>query len=346
MLLPLLNLLVVLAAPAAAVQATSTADAALRTQVEVVNLLLANESADDFYVQGVAARDAEQIGPALIAFLAAFRLDDSRFEIAYEIARLFTAWDEPELGQSWLERAVAGGYWSEWRLQRDGVLAPLRTRPGFAELVQRARANYDAALPSLLGMTVVRRPAGSAPAEGWPLLVCLHGYGTDHNDLVSVAEVAATEGFVAITISGYQPVSPGRHAWPNEGPAIATYIKEVLEPFRSDPDCDAERVFTTGFSQGGLVATYLVATEPERFRGALPISPAGPLSVPAPHAARPLFVLYGAAEGAGVHDNVRRFRAEFEQRGGRVRVETHAGGHELPAGWSDAVRRGLTFLRD
>ena len=104
-----------------------------------------------------------------------------------------------------------------------------------------------------------------------------------------------------------------------------------------------------GFSQGGLVAAYLVASKPERFRGALPISPAGPLTVPAPQQAaegRPLFILYGSAEGAGVHANVRRFQQEFEAAGGRVQVETHPGGHSFPDNWSDVVTRGLTFLLD
>ncbi len=341
--------LLALASAAPAQEPVSAADAAMQARVEVVNLLIANDTADDFFAQGVLARDRNDIAPALIAFLTAFRMDDGRFDAAFEIARLFTAWDEEDLGWTWLGRAVDAGYWSEQQLQRDQVLVPIRRRAGFDDLLERVRENYKAALPKLRGQTEVRRPEGEAPAGGWPMLLCLHGYGTDHHDLVNLAEVAASQGFVAVTVCGYQPISPGRHAWPNEGPKIHAYLQGVLEPYRDDATCNADVVYTTGFSQGGLVATYLVATHPGQFRGALPISPAGPLKVPAPKkgaAARPLFILYGSAEGAGVKGNVQRFEREFEQVGGSVKIENHAGGHAFPDDWREVVRRGLNFLRD
>ena len=319
-----------------------------RAQVDVVNLLLTNETADDFFASGAAARDRNEIGPALIAFLTAYRLGDSRFDAAYEIARLFTAWDEADLGWTWLGTAIDKGYWSEANLVRDAVLSPLRAREGFAARLERVRANYKAALPDLRGRTEVRQPLGDAPRAGWPVLLCLHGYGTDHRDLVNLAEVGAARGFFAISVCGYEPIGPGRYAWPNKGPEIHNYLDGVLQQFSEKPECNTDVVYTTGFSQGGLVATYLVATHPERFHGALPISPAGPLSIPKLKQggeARPLFVLFGTAEGPRMQARVERFQKDFEQIGGRVSLNTHAGGHTFPEDWQATVERGLSFVR-
>ncbi|MFT7679413.1 MAG: putative esterase, partial [Planctomycetota bacterium] len=305
-------------------------ESGMQARIGVINQLVAGETADDFFAQGEAARDRNQIAPALIAFLTAYRMDHERFDAAFEVARLFTAWDEAELGWTWLGKSVDAGYWSESELGRDGLIASHRTRAGFGAMVARVRANYTAILPSLIGLTEVRVPEGEAPAGGWPMLLCLHGYGTDQRDLLNLAEVGASKGFYSVTICGFKPVSPGRYSWPNEGPAIAEYIHKTLAPYRENPACNAETIYTTGFSQGGLVATYLVASDPERYRGAIPISPAGPLIVPLPKEgapARPLFMLYGLAEGSGVKNNVTRFQGGFEQTGSRVQLVTHPAGH-------------------
>ncbi|MCP3915118.1 MAG: hypothetical protein GY711_06155 [bacterium] len=318
------------------------------TRVEVVNLLLTNESAQDFFERGCAARDREEISTALIAFLTAFRMDGSRNDAAFEIARLFLAWDEIDIGWTWLGHAVDAGYWSEERMRQDSLLAPLRQREGYRQLAARVRENYAKALPELRGQTLVRRPQGEAPAGGWPVLLCMHGYGTDHNDLSGLLEVGSAQGFLAISVAGYRPVSPGRHAWPNEGPAIHAYLQGVLKPYRQDPSANTDLVYTAGFSQGGLVATYLVSVHPELYSGAVPISPGGPLTVPRPadgKLARPLFLVYGSAEGPGVHGNVRRFRQGVEAAGGRAHVEVHGGGHVFPDNWREVFARGLNFVQ-
>ena len=319
-----------------------------RGQDEVINLLLSNETADDFFASGAAARDRNEIGPALVAFLTAYRMEDSRFDAPYEIARLFTARDEADLGWTWLGTAIDKGYWSEADLVRDRVLSPLRAREGFAAQLDRVRANYKAALPTLRGRTEVRQPSGEAPVGGWPVLLCMHGYGTDHRDLVSLAEVGAARGFYAISVCGYEPLGPGRYAWPNKGPEIYRYLDGVIQRFSDKPECNTDVVYTTGFSQGGLVATYLVATHPERFHGALPISPAGPLSIPKLKLGaevRPLFVLYGTGEGPRMQSRAEKLQKDFEEIGGRVSLNTHPGGHTFPADWQATVERGLSFVR-
>lgn len=323
-------------------------DGGMQARIDVINQLVANETADDFFAEGEAARDRNQIALALIAFLTAYRMDTGRFDAAFEVSRLFTAWGETELGWTWLGKAVDSGYWSEVELGRDPLFAPHRARREHAALVERIRANYQTALPGLRGLTEVRVPEGEAPEGGWPMLLCLHGYGVDQRDLLNLAEVGASKGFYAVTICGFQPVSPGRYSWPNEGQAIAEYIHATLAPFRENPDCNAETIYTTGFSQGGLVATYLVASDPQRYRGAIPISPAGPLSVPMPKAgapARPIFMLYGLAEGSGVKGNVSRFQTGFEKIGSSVQVVTHPAGHTFPDNWQAIFETGLAFLR-
>ncbi len=123
------------------------------------------------------------------------------------------------------------------------------------------------------------RPPSVASGEKPPLLLLLHGFGADENDLFGLASFMDERFFV---VSGRAPYNLpyGGYAWfeiffepagisMNEG-----HFKESLakiRPFIDElilkHDLDADRIYLCGFSQGSMMALSTVLLEPEKFAG-------------------------------------------------------------------------------
>jgi phospholipase/carboxylesterase len=112
--------------------------------------------------------------------------------------------------------------------------------------------------------------ASAAEREGRPLLVTMHGRGSDERDLFALAPSLPADYVVASVRApiaegpGYSWWEPGgRHGDPDaedvdvSAAAVLTWLDAL--PFAPD------RVGTMGFSQGGAMATHLLRRDPARF---------------------------------------------------------------------------------
>ncbi|QXT62486.1 alpha/beta hydrolase [Tessaracoccus palaemonis] len=103
--------------------------------------------------------------------------------------------------------------------------------------------------------------------------VLLHGFGADERDLATIGEALYLPW---ISPRAPLPVQGGGAAWFNLGypsdvdevtaatEALWALLDEVLDP--------ATRILAVGFSQGGLMATQLLRTRPERIAGTVILS--------------------------------------------------------------------------
>jgi len=113
----------------------------------------------------------------------------------------------------------------------------------------------------------------AAPADrgGRPLLVLLHGYGSEEHDLFGLVPHLPEEFVVASVRAPLTPPfpMPGWSWYPLEGPdardgaAITRAGERLLEWL--DAATDAEQVGLLGFSQGAAVALQALRLRPERF---------------------------------------------------------------------------------
>ena len=169
---------------------------------------------------------------------------------------------------------------------------------------------------------VVREPAPGANAPGTrpPLLLLLHGVGSNERSMASVAD-AADPRFLVVSARSPIVLVPNSYAWFHvkfmpEGPVIdrdeaaagwahvARFAGEAVEAYGADP----ARVYVGGFSQGGIMALAALLTAPERFAGAVVMS-GRLLPEVLPHAApaealrdRPVLVVHGTADDKlGIH---------------------------------------------
>ncbi|RKE95255.1 alpha/beta hydrolase [Ichthyenterobacterium magnum] len=129
----------------------------------------------------------------------------------------------------------------------------------------------------------ITRP--SSLKENAPLLIMLHGYGSDENDLFSFAKELPEELFI-ISVKAPYPMQPFGNAWyainfdTNQNKwndveqaissrdLIATFIDEVCENYPVDP----ENVSLLGFSQGTILSYAVALTYPEKIKNIVALS--------------------------------------------------------------------------
>lgn len=179
-------------------------------------------------------------------------------------------------------------------------------------------------------------------SENPPLILLLHGYGADMNDLFSFSpELPDT----AMVISAQAPnrLPWGGYAWwPLEmGPdgqlkrdidqakkavdKTKVFVSELAEHFNFDLD----RFFLLGFSQGGMMTYGLALSEPDRYAGVMALSSylMDGIAGDVPTARRelpPFFVSHGTQDQVLPVDGARESRKKLEEMGAEVEY------HEYP----------------
>lgn len=120
--------------------------------------------------------------------------------------------------------------------------------------------------------------ADPADRSGRPVLVLLHGYGSEEHDLFALAPHLPDEFVVASVRAPLAPPfpMPGWSWYPIESPiarsgAAITAAAERLAQW-VDEQTDAPHVGLLGFSQGAAVALHALRVRPERFAFAVALA--------------------------------------------------------------------------
>ena len=131
---------------------------------------------------------------------------------------------------------------------------------------------------------LIRKP--KKPVEKAPLLIMLHGYGSNEEDLFSFAEELPDELFI-ISVRAPYPMPPYGNAWyaihwqgSNDGKfsddnqavvsreKIVQFLDEVEEQYPVDP-CNVTLV---GFSQGCILSFAVALSYPEKIKNVIGLS--------------------------------------------------------------------------
>ncbi|MFC9983761.1 alpha/beta hydrolase [Microbacterium keratanolyticum] len=112
-----------------------------------------------------------------------------------------------------------------------------------------------------------------------PLLVLLHGYGADENDLFGLVRYLPSDIAVASVAAPLTPPwpMPGRSWYPIEGlngrssSDVTAAAQAVLDWLDAEAP-DASRVALLGFSQGAAVSLQALRLAPERFGAVVALS--------------------------------------------------------------------------
>ncbi len=129
---------------------------------------------------------------------------------------------------------------------------------------------------------LVRQPIIEADTP--PLLLLLHGIGSNEHDLYGLAPFL-DKRFLIISVRAPNTLGPGSYAWfeadfTPQGPVInpeqaeasritlITFLKEAITAYGADP----KQVYLMGFSQGAIMSASVALTQPELVAGAVLMS--------------------------------------------------------------------------
>jgi phospholipase/carboxylesterase len=117
-----------------------------------------------------------------------------------------------------------------------------------------------------------------------PLLILLHGIGSNEHDLYGLAPFL-DERFLIISVRAPNTLGPGSYAWfdlefTSQGPVIdpaqaeasrktlITFLNDAVTAYGADP----KRVYLMGFSQGAIMSASVALTQPELVAGVVMMS--------------------------------------------------------------------------
>lgn len=112
-------------------------------------------------------------------------------------------------------------------------------------------------------------PTGTGGAEDVPTVLLLHGYGSDEHDLAGLAPLVAP-GAPWVSLRAPLALEARGHAWfpivtpGSPDPAPVARATEAIWAWVDEHLGADVRVVPVGFSQGGLMATQLLRTRPDR----------------------------------------------------------------------------------
>ena len=117
-----------------------------------------------------------------------------------------------------------------------------------------------------------------------PLLLLLHGFGADENDLFGLAPFMDERFFIVSPRAPFE-LPYGGFAWfeltiqPDKiGYNVKEFeqsrqkILEFVNELIAEHDLDAEKIYLCGFSQGAIMSLSVMLSEPEKFAGVAAMS--------------------------------------------------------------------------
>jgi phospholipase/carboxylesterase len=191
-----------------------------------------------------------------------------------------------------------------------------------------------------------------------PLLVALHGYGANKNQMMREAVAMAPEGFAIASLQGphqhlKEPKEPGGllrfgFGWlTNFHPedSVAVHHRAVLQLVASAIEegvVDSERVFLLGFSQTCAVNYRFAFTHPDLLRGVIGICGGLPgdwdTSDLYQETGASVFHLTGARDEFYPPSRTSEYAAQLRLRANDVEFRSYDAGHEFVQPMRDDIR--------
>jgi poly(3-hydroxybutyrate) depolymerase len=184
-------------------------------------------------------------------------------------------------------------------------------------------------------------PKSYKPEGRWPLMVALHGWGSNPGQLMmypGLVEQADKHGIIVVAPMGYNERGwYGSSGWKsprsqpqNLGELSEKDVMNVLARTRAQLPIDEERIYLMGHSMGGAGTIHLGAKFPELWAGLAPIAPAirSPLASCEKLRKLPVIMVQGAKDRTVPPTRPRQWAARMKELGmAHSYIEDPEGGH-------------------
>lgn len=189
-------------------------------------------------------------------------------------------------------------------------------------------------------------PDAYDPTRAYPLIVCLHGFGANRDDLAGLAPVLKSAGWLYVfpnaPLAAFDKVDVSMRAWHERGgnesteavtvalAALDGFVQEVLHRYH----VLAGQVVLLGFSQGGAMALRYGLPRPDQFAGIAALSSSlrrlEDLRTTLPMLrSQPIFVAHGVADSLVPVEYSRRLVAFLEGEGYQPLFRIYPIDHEI-----------------
>ncbi len=204
---------------------------------------------------------------------------------------------------------------------------------------------------------LARLPLLSNPETGAPLLILLHGVGSNEQDMFQLAP-ALNPRFTVLSARAPNEFGPGRFGWfqvefrPEGNRAnleqaeasrqrLIKFLGEAVETYRANP----RQVYLLGFSQGAIMSASVALTRPELVAGAVLMSGRilpeikPQMAAPEQLAGQPFLVIQGTRDPVMPPLNGRASRDFLTTLGVNLTYREYPMGHEISReSLADAVK--------
>ena len=203
-------------------------------------------------------------------------------------------------------------------------------------------------------------PEGFTAGAGYPLVVLLHGFGANMQDLASLAPYIDETGYAyafpnaPFTVQlgpGYTGYSwatgrPGMPAPSNNDPDVDELLEVFMSEVRTETGADVGNAALGGFSQGGGLTLRFGLPRPEQFRGLAVLSgffrdqETVEKHLPAERKQR-VFVAHGTVDNVVAIEGGRANKAFLEGAGYEFEYHEYPIAHEISPDEIEDLKRWL-----
>jgi predicted esterase len=246
---------------------------------------------------------------------------------------------------------VTDGQWFSTRmLRQDPDLASLQGIPEFERLVSACEELRSAAQAKAESRRLTVVPEATSPLAKLPLLIALHGNGSNASAELDHWAAAAASGWLLMLPQSTQVETPDGYSWWDRDWAVREALRHIGEVTSQHP-VDPSRIVVGGFSAGAGLAIRLALGGEPRARGFIAVAPAlltpeeigSLLAAKVPSGLRG-YLLVGDRDGRS-GALAQAARSLLESHGVPCRLETHADmGHSYPGAFRESLDRAFEFI--
>ena len=153
-----------------------------------------------------------------------------------------------------------------------GVLAVVATLVAAPQAAAFTRSEHTLSMGDGVALAAsLYMPDGTAPPDGWPAVLVLHGLGGSRSDVAPVAEqILAAQGYAVLTADARGHGGSGGQS-SLDGPREVADYASALAWLRARPAVNDAKIGALGFSLGGGAVWKLLTAPGARLAAAVPI---------------------------------------------------------------------------
>ncbi len=205
---------------------------------------------------------------AIENYESVLRFRPNHTAVTYNIACCYSLLDNKSEGLKWLNKAIDLGLYS---FDEDEDLNNIRETKEYKKLLNKANKLLNQ-MKQTKPEPVIIIPSDYDTNKTYPLLICMHGWGSNPIDLSkNFQKIPDPTGYILCCPYGPQIMGKTSFGW-GEGDSAEKRINETIEYIKNRYKIDKEKIILLGFSQGGTMAYYIGLKDAELFKGVIAIA--------------------------------------------------------------------------